>query len=176
MRLDERGAVARTSPRNSLRRHLVYSQQIVAINGHTGHPVSRRACGQIRSCRLNFPRRRDGPLVVLQEEDDRRFHDTGKVCGLVKVAFRRRAFSEESDRDPVLPLHLHAPAEAYRAAVRAAVRGDFDQAVPALLELLTAHREWRDGAVRKTLVDIFRVLDDDPRLKTWRGEMARRLH
>lgn len=69
-----------------------------------------------------------------------------------------------------------APAEAYRAAVRAAVRGDFDQAVPALLELLTAHREWRDGAVRKTLVDIFRVLDDDPRVKTWRGEMARRLH
>ncbi|MEQ8661960.1 MAG: thioredoxin [Gammaproteobacteria bacterium] len=67
-------------------------------------------------------------------------------------------------------------ANAYRAAVRAAVRGDFDTAVPELLELLGSQRDWHDGAVRKTLVDIFKVLDDDPRLKTWRSEMGRRLH
>ncbi|MEQ8233169.1 MAG: thioredoxin [Gammaproteobacteria bacterium] len=67
-------------------------------------------------------------------------------------------------------------AAAYRAAVRAAVREDFDHAVPALLDLLGPHRDWQDGVIRKTLVDIFKVLDADPRLKTWRSEMGRRLH
>lgn len=67
-------------------------------------------------------------------------------------------------------------ASAYRAAVKAAVEGDFDKAVEDLLALLPRHRAWQDGAVRKTLVDIFNVLGSDERLKNWRTRMARSLN
>lgn len=67
-------------------------------------------------------------------------------------------------------------AVAYRAAVRAAAGGDFDKAVEDLLALLPRQRAWRDGAVRKTLVDIFSVLGADERVKSWRTRMARSLN
>ena len=61
-------------------------------------------------------------------------------------------------------------------AVGDAVGGDYDESVDALLELLRNERDWKDGAVRKALVDIFNVLDDDPRVKDWRTQMARTLN
>jgi putative thioredoxin len=64
----------------------------------------------------------------------------------------------------------------YRAAVRAAVAGDVDSAVEDLLAMLPRQRAWRDGAVRKTLVDIFNVLGADERVKGWRTRMARSLN
>lgn len=67
-------------------------------------------------------------------------------------------------------------AVAYRAAVRAAVGGDFDKAVEDLLAMLLRQRAWQDGAVRKTLVDIFKVLGADERVKGWRTRMARSLN
>jgi len=67
-------------------------------------------------------------------------------------------------------------AQAYRKAVQAAVAGDFDQAVEDLLALLPRQRAWQDGAVRKTLVDIFNVLGGDERVKGWRTRMARSLN
>ena len=66
--------------------------------------------------------------------------------------------------------------QAFRAAIDEAIRGRPESAVPALLELLPAHRDWADGAIRKTLVDLFNILEDDPRLRDWRGQMARALH
>ena len=67
-------------------------------------------------------------------------------------------------------------AVSYRAAVAAAAGGDFDNAVEALLALLPGHRSWQDGAVRKTLVDIFSILGEDLRVKAWRTRMARSLN
>ena len=67
-------------------------------------------------------------------------------------------------------------AQAYRSAVQAAVSGDFEIAVEALLAMLPRQRTWRDGAVRKTLVDVFNVLGDDERVKAWRTRMARSLN
>lgn len=67
-------------------------------------------------------------------------------------------------------------AQAYRAAVQAAVGGDFDVAVDNLLAMLPRQRAWADGAVRRTLVDIFNVLGDDERVKGWRTRMARSLN
>ena len=61
-------------------------------------------------------------------------------------------------------------------AVGDAVGGDYDESVDALLELLQNNRDWKEGAVRKALVDIFNVLDDDPRVKEWRTQMARTLN
>ena len=69
-----------------------------------------------------------------------------------------------------------AVAVAYRAAVRAAAGGDFANAVEDLLAMLPQQRAWQDGAVRKTLVDIFNVLGTDDRLKSWRTRMARSLN
>lgn len=67
-------------------------------------------------------------------------------------------------------------AMSYRAAVQAAVAGDFDTAVEQLLALLPRQRAWQDGAVRRTLVDIFNVLGADERVKSWRTRMARSLN
>ena len=61
-------------------------------------------------------------------------------------------------------------------AVGDAVGGDYDESVDALLELLGNERDWKEGAIRKALVDIFNVLDDDPRVKGWRTQMARTLN
>ena len=67
-------------------------------------------------------------------------------------------------------------AVSYRAAVQAAVVGDFDGAVEDLLALLPRQRGWADGAVRKTLLDIFNVVGDDERVKGWRTRLARSLN
>jgi len=66
--------------------------------------------------------------------------------------------------------------QAFSAAIGAANAGDHDAAVNALLGLLTRHRDWNEGAVRKALVDIFNVLDGDPRIRQWRTQMARALN
>ena len=73
-----------------------------------------------------------------------------------------------ADSDPV--------SREFVVAVGDAVGGDYDESVDALLELLGNNRDWKDGAVRKALVDIFNVLDDDPRVKEWRAQMARTLN
>jgi putative thioredoxin len=65
---------------------------------------------------------------------------------------------------------------AFAAAVASANGGDYDAGVSALIGLLPAHRDWQGDAVRKALVDIFNVLDGDPRVRTWRTQMARELN
>lgn len=77
--------------------------------------------------------------------------------------------AESADKDDPL-------AAAFAAARAAAARGDYDQAVPALLDLLGRHRDWQDGVIRKTLLDIFNVLGGDPRVRPWRTQMARTLN
>lgn len=58
-----------------------------------------------------------------------------------------------------------------------AIGGDFDAALERLFDLLEQHRTWRDGAIHKTILDVFKLLeDDDPRLKTCRTRLARTLN
>lgn len=78
------------------------------------------------------------------------------------------AASEAPADDPV--------SAAFQAALQAAAREDFEHAVEGLLDLLAAHRTWQDGAIRRALVDIFKVLGDDQRVKAWRTRMARLLN
>ena len=49
-------------------------------------------------------RRRDGPLVVLADEDDRGVEHGRQVAGLVQDALVRRAVAEEADRHGVRAL------------------------------------------------------------------------
>ena len=60
--------------------------------------------------------------------------------------------------------------------VEAAARQDYDLAVSGLLGMLPAHRDWRDGAIRTALLDVFNVLGSDPRVRKWRSQMARSLN
>ena len=69
-----------------------------------------------------------------------------------------------------------AVAQAYAAALASLNAGDLDAAAAALLGLLAAHRDRRDGQVRKALLDLFRISEGDPRVKLWRREMARLLN
>ncbi|MGE0487274.1 MAG: thioredoxin [Gammaproteobacteria bacterium] len=64
----------------------------------------------------------------------------------------------------------------YARALAQAGAGDHDAAVEDLLGLLPAQRDWHDGAVRRALLDIFKVLEGDQRLKAWRTRMARSLN
>ncbi|MEM7467543.1 MAG: thioredoxin [Pseudomonadota bacterium] len=65
----------------------------------------------------------------------------------------------------------------FKQAVGLAVSGEIDEAMELLLELILRHRDWRDGLVRETIVNIFSQLDsDDPRLKTYRTRLARTLN
>lgn len=78
------------------------------------------------------------------------------------------ADAADADDDPL--------AAAFAAARAAAARGDYDTAVPALLDLLARDRQWRDGLLRTTLIDIFSVLGGDPRVRPWRAQLARTLN
>lgn len=93
------------------------------------------------------------------------------VGDAVQRAVARLHLSDAAEPDGDEPMTA-----AYATARAAAGRGDYDQAVPALLDLLARHRDWQDGAIRKTLLDIFNVLGTDPRVKPWRTQMARTLN
>jgi putative thioredoxin len=69
------------------------------------------------------------------------------------------------------------PDALFQLAVWQAVDGDFDLAMEGLFSLLASHRTWNDGAVHKTILDVFKVMSgDDPRLKTYRTQLARTLN
>ncbi|MCB1748436.1 MAG: thioredoxin [Gammaproteobacteria bacterium] len=86
----------------------------------------------------------------------------------LELAQAGNAAAGAGDDDPV--------AAAYAGAMAQAAAGEHAAAVEALLGLLPAQRDWQDGAVRRALLDIFKVLDGDARLKDWRTRMARSLN
>jgi len=65
----------------------------------------------------------------------------------------------------------------YLVSVRDGIEGRIDASLESLFDLLAQHRAWRDGAIHKTILDVFRLLaEDDPRLKTYRTRLARTLN
>src|SRR5438445_1153347 len=73
--------------------------------------VSGRAQGEAAGRRLDPSRGRDGPLVVLEEENDRRLHDSRQVQRLVEIALRGAAVPDVRDHHRVLPAEAEAPRE-----------------------------------------------------------------
>ena len=67
--------------------------------------------------------------------------------------------------------------EEFRQATELALDGEFEEALEILLELIVQHRDWQDGLLRETIVNIFMQMnDDDPQLKTYRTKLARTLN
>ena len=62
------------------------------------------------------------------------------------------------------------------AALRRVVEQDYDSAMELLLELMKKDRGFGDDASRNTLLKVFELLGDDPRVGTYRRRMASLLH
>src|SRR6266566_3348955 len=108
-RLDESGAFAFSRPLHGGDRDVVDGHHVIAIDLDAGEPVPGRSKRKARRRRLDAARCRDRPLVVLQEEHDRRFRDAGQVEGLVKVTLGRAAFADVRHHDRVLASEAQPP-------------------------------------------------------------------
>jgi putative thioredoxin len=79
-----------------------------------------------------------------------------------------------------LAARLDADSDDHEARLQLALckvtEGDFDAAMELLLELMQKNREFGDDAARKTLLRIFDLLGDDPRVGEYRRRMANLLH
>lgn len=65
----------------------------------------------------------------------------------------------------------------FRQAAQHAVQAEYEEALEILLGLIISHRDWQDGLVRETIVNIFLQMDsNDPLLKTFRTRLARTLN
>ena len=79
-RLDERRPAAGARALDRLPRRLVDREHVAAVDAHAGHPVADRLVGERLGARLRGERRRDRPLVVVAEEDERRLHHAAKFA------------------------------------------------------------------------------------------------
>src|SRR6478735_1966787 len=77
---------------------------VVAVDLQRRHAVAGRAGGDGAASHLAFGGNRDGPAVVLHEEDHGRLHHGGEVQCLVDVALRGRSVAEVGQRDAVFLL------------------------------------------------------------------------
>lgn len=64
----------------------------------------------------------------------------------------------------------------YQLALRKVVGQDYDAAVELLLQLMKKDRSFGDDAGRNTLLKVFELLGDDPRVSQYRRRMASLLH
>jgi len=64
----------------------------------------------------------------------------------------------------------------FQLALRKVVEQDYDTAMELLLELMKKDRGFRDDAGRNTLLKVFELLGDDPRVGSFRRRMASLLH
>ena len=92
-------------------RRLVDREHVAAVDAHARHPVADGLVGERLGAGLRRERRRDRPLVVVAEEDQRRLHHRREVGALVEGALARRAVAEVGDRDGRVALQLLAPRE-----------------------------------------------------------------
>ena len=109
--LDQRRPVARPRPCDGARAGVVDGEEVVAVDELAGDPVAGGAVGEARGRRLLAHGRRDGPAVVLEQEDDRRAPHAGEVQRLVRVALGGRAVAEVDADDAVGPLVAQAPGQ-----------------------------------------------------------------
>lgn len=64
----------------------------------------------------------------------------------------------------------------YKLGLRKAVEADYDRAVELLLQLMRTDRTFGDDAARRGLLNVFKLLGDDPRVSRYRSRMASLLH
>src|SRR3954471_18865557 len=110
-RLDERRAVARARTLDALACRFVHGEDVGSVDAHARNPVTGCLVRELLRPRLRGDRRRDRPLVVVTEEDQRRARHAREVRSFVERALRGRAVAEERDRDGALAAQLLAPRE-----------------------------------------------------------------
>ena len=106
------GPAAGARPLDRLARRLVDREHVAAVDAHARHSVADGLVDERLGVRLRLERRRDRPLVVVAEEDQRRLHHGREVGAFVEGALARRAVAEVRDRDSRVALELLAPREA----------------------------------------------------------------
>ena len=100
------------------------------------------------------------PVVVATGDEARRLE------GRILLAEHAKNLIEDNDIG-----------QRFQQAAQLAMGGELDEALEILLQLILAHRDWQDGLVRETIVNIFaQIDDDDQRLKTYRTRLARTLN
>ena len=81
---------------------------------------------------------------------------------------------------PELQSRIAANADDHEAlhllALRKVVDQDYDAALELLLELMKKNRSFGDDAARNTLLKVFELLGEDPRVGQYRRRMASLLH
>ena len=119
-RLDERRAAAAARTLDGLARRLVHGEHVAAVDAHAGHAVADSLVGERLGTRLRGERRRDRPLVVVAEQDERRLHDRGEVRALVERALatsrRRRSTRSRRSTRRAASSPTRAPPRAARAS------------------------------------------------------------
>src|SRR3954471_22079824 len=110
--LDERRPAATPRTLDRLARRLEDREHVAAVDADPGHAVADSLVDERRRARLRGDGRRDRPLVVVTEEDERRLHHAREVRALVEGALARRAVAEEDDCARALALQLLPPGEA----------------------------------------------------------------
>ncbi len=110
-RLDERRPFPCTRALDGFARRLVHRQHVPAVDPRARHAVADRLVRERLGARLRRQRRRDRPLVVVAEEDERRLHHRCQVRALVERALGGGAVAEVDDRAAALALQLLPPGE-----------------------------------------------------------------
>ena len=109
------------------------------------------------------PDERDKPEVASLRS---RLFFEGQVAGAPDAAaLEARIASNPDDLEALLQL-----------ALRRVGAGDYDSAVELLLQLMRKDRGFRDDAARQTLMKVFDMLGDDPRVRGYRSRMASLLY
>src|SRR3954451_22818937 len=97
-RFDERRAAAAARAFDCLARRLEDCEDVAAVDADPRHSVTDSLVDERLRVSLGGHRRRDRPLVVVAEEDERRLHHACEVRALVECPLTRRAVAEEDDR------------------------------------------------------------------------------
>lgn len=100
------------------------------------------------------------------------------------VALRSQLYFEGQVADAPAAADLEARVAAnpddhearFQLALRKVVEQDYETAMELLLELMKKDRGFRDDAGRNTLLKVFELLGDDPRVGSFRRRMASLLH
>jgi|GEM_PF-6490031 len=107
--LDQGGAAPGGRTGSSVGDRSPHRQWIATVNPDAGHAKCGSFVGKRFGRGLKMKRRGDGPPVVDQDEDDRRFPHPGQVGRLIKVSFGAGAITKEGEGDARFAFDLHSP-------------------------------------------------------------------
>ena len=119
LRLDQGRPLARPGTCDRGLRRRPHLEDVVSVGDDAGEAVAGRAQGDVGDPGRSRDRRRDRPLVVLADEDDRGGEDGRQIGGFVEDPLVGRAVAEEAEHHAVFAFHAQAVRGADRDCGRA---------------------------------------------------------